>query len=147
MDSQRLKERILEDGKLSLKEANKWFRHGQGKSLTVDASKIDLDFINPDNWNVGETKVKQTLFTSKDGRVYGNLTLTYEGNSHFSINPDIYDFETHHGLGLKTWFRNQATKVGSWVAGSGKAYKINFSGFNKVNHSPFVPQYPTGYKF
>ena len=129
----RLKEKILEDGKLSLKEANQWYRKGGGETLEVDASKVDLNFLNSDDFTIGKTKPVQTLGRSRDGLVYGNITITYEGNNQFSIKPDFYNFEMHSGGGFKTWFRNVATRVGSWNAGKGTSYKIIFNGLNTPN--------------
>ena len=147
VNPERLKARILKDGRLTLKEANQWYRHGKGNPLTVDASKVDLDFVNPDGWTVNQTKGVQTLYQSRDGRVYGNLTLTYKGGDQFKIHSDNYGFEMHTGSGASTWFRNQFTKIGGYVAGEGLGYDIHFNGYNTVNYAPYTPNYPTGYKW
>src|SRR5690606_21072879 len=122
VDPEILRERILKDGRLTLSEANQWYRHGKGTALTVDASKVDLNFINPEDWAVGQSGPVQTLFSSRDGRVYGNLTLTYKGRNQFSISPDLYNFEMHNSSGVKTWIRNMATKIGEAHAGKGVPY-------------------------
>lgn len=127
VDADKLKQRILKDGKLTLREANKWFRRGNGLSLTVDASQIDLDFINPDSFEVGVKKGVQTLLNSKDGLVYGKLAILKHQNNKFSILPDLYDFIMESG-GFS--FRNFATRIGSWVAGNGTPFTINFAGYN-----------------
>lgn len=147
VNPEKLKARILKDGRLTVREANKWYKHGNGQSLIVNADGVDLDFINPDNWSTGQSKSVQTILKSTSGRVYGNLTLKYVGNNKFLISPDIYDFNMHSGSGFKTWFRNQATKIGRFFAGQGQQFKINFSGLNTVNYNPFVPQFPMGPKF
>lgn len=79
----------------------------------------------------------QTLYDSSDGRVYGNIGLTYEGNNQFSISSDGYDFGPHDYKGsfsdkAKTFTRNRLTEVGKLAAGSGKAFPIHFSGLNTV---------------
>ena len=146
-DPARLKKRIEKDGKLSLREANKWYRYGNGESLSMDASKVDLDFIDTSKWTIGQEKSEQLLFSSRDGRVYGNLTLVYKGNDQFRILNDTYNFEMHKGSSFKTWVRNQATKLGGLIAGQGVEYKIKFYGVNTVTPRIYVPEFPTGPKY
>jgi hypothetical protein len=138
VNPERLKARILADGKLTLKEANQWYRYGKGVALTVDASKIDLDFINPDDYTEGAQGYSnvQTLFSSRDGRVYGNIGIRRVSGNQFQIHPDNYGFETHNGSGAQTWIRNQATKIGASYAGEGAPYDIYFRGYNTIS-----PQY------
>ncbi len=133
------------DGKLSLKEANNWYRKGGGKGITVAADSVDLDFINPDNWKIGEEHAIQTLLQSSSGLVYGQLTLKYEGNNQFSIAPDTYNFEMHTGTSFGTRFRNFATRIGHMVAGAGTPFKINFSGNNTVRYRVPSTQRPQGW--
>lgn len=129
---ERIKRLILKDGRLTLREANLWWKLGEGGDLTVDASQVDLDFVNPEDWFVGQKAGVQTLLSSRDGRVYGQLTLEYKGNQMFEIFPDEYGFEMHYGRG--TWARNQATQIGRFFAGKGNPYWIFFGGLNYVNH-------------
>lgn len=136
VNPEKMQERILKDGRLTLREANLWYRHGKGTSLTVNASKIDLDFINPDTWTIGNPRSVQTLSSSRDGKIYGHLTLEYEGNQLFKIHPDEYDFRMWSGNSPKTRARNSYTKVGKSFAGSGTSYWIHFNGLNKVNYIP-----------
>ncbi len=136
----RLKARILKDGRLTLREANKWYRHGNGEALTVDASKVDLDFINPDNYPLDTPKGVQTLGRSRDGLVYGGITIENIGNGQLNILPDTYNFEMHNGSGFRTTFRNLATKIGGWVAGNGIPYSIEFSGVNTPNYRRNIPR-------
>jgi len=131
VNPEKLKSRILKDGRLTLREANLWYQHGNG-DLIVDASKIDLGFINPTEWSTGQIKPVQTLFSSRDGRVYGQLTLEYKGGYKFKIFPDEYGFEMHSGSGAKIWSRNQFTKIGKYFAGNGNPYWIHFNGLNTV---------------
>jgi len=143
VDPARLKARILKDGRLTLREANKWYRHGNGEALTVDASKVDLDFVDLSDSNkypVGKDKPLQTLWKSRDGLVYGGITIENLGNNQLHIKPDFYNFEMHNGSSFRTTFRNFATKIGGWVAGNGTPYSIEFSGVNTPNYRRNIPR-------
>ena len=130
----RLKRKILADGRLTLREANKWYRHGRGEALTVDASKIDLDFINPNDYiEGGKFKPVQTLYKSKDGLVYGNVKIKRIQGAEFKIDTDNYGFEMHKGSSFGTFARNMFTKIGGFIAGQGINYDIHFRGSNFVN--------------
>ncbi|MCG7281611.1 hypothetical protein MHJ94_09940, partial [Chryseobacterium taklimakanense] len=128
------------DGRISLDEANNWYRKGGGKSITLDASKIDLNSADTSKWQKGGKYGVQTLFNSKEGRVLGNITVEYLGNNQVKILPDTYNFEMHgNPLSVRnpiknygTWIRNTATILGLLKAGSGMQYKINFSGINTI---------------
>ena len=128
------------DGRISLDEANNWYRNGGGKSITLDASKIDLNSADTSKWQKGGKYGVQTLFNSKEGRVLGNITVEYLGNNQVKILPDTYNFEMHgNPLSVRnpiknygTWIRNTATILGLLKAGSGMQYKINFSGINTI---------------
>jgi hypothetical protein len=119
----------------TLEEANEHYRNGNGKSMTVDASTVDLNFLDTSKWEAGKTYGVQTLTTSKDGRVYGGITVKYLGNNKVSILPDTYNFE-QHGSFFSSTFRNTANVIGRWYAGDGTPYKINFSGVNTIHYSP-----------
>lgn len=71
----------------TLKEANEYYRNGNGKPITVDASTVDLNFLDASTMIEGKTYPVQTLTRSKDGRVYGGITVKYEGNNQVSILP------------------------------------------------------------
>ncbi len=139
----RLKERILKDGRLTLKEANQWYRHGGGKPLTVDASKIDLDWVvDPKLLIEGQQTTAHTFPLSKDGAVYGKLDIISLGGNDVSILPNEYDFRLDG-----SWFRNQYTKIGAYVAGKGTSYWIYFEGVNTINPPQYINQYPRGNKW
>ncbi len=135
-----LKKRILKDGMLTLREANKWYRYGNGESLTVDASKVDLDFVNPDDYSKIKFEGVQTLGRSRDGLVYGEVSVKNLGNGQLEIKADRYDFEMHEGSSFKTKFRNFATKIGALNAGKGTPYKIYFKGENTPNYRRNIPR-------
>lgn len=122
------------DGRLTLKEANQWWANGKG-DLTVDASKVDLNFIDPSKMVNGEKYLVQTLLTSKDGRVYGRLWVKYEGNNQVSIAPDTYDFN-QDGSFWDAPLRNTGNAIGKFLAGKGTKYQINFRGLNTIKYSP-----------
>lgn len=119
----------------TLAEANKHYREGNGAPMTVDASTVDLNFLDTSRWEVGKTYGVQTLTTSKDGRVYGGITVKYLGNNKVSILPDTYNFE-QHGSFFSSIFRNIANAIGRWYAGAGTPYKIFFTGVNTIHYSP-----------
>jgi RHS repeat-associated protein len=117
------------DGHITLDEANDWYRKGNGQALNADLSKVDLSFLTAADFDnkPGTSKYIQTLWGSKDGRIYGNIRLTYEGNNRVSSTFDVYDFEMHSWKGPKNWVRNFATMFGD--PGQGKGFRINF--YNK----------------
>lgn len=132
-----LKSRIESDGRLTLGEANKWYRNGRGIPLNIDASKVDVDFLNSENWSVGMIDQRQLLMNSKSGTVYGQLTFKYLGSNKFKVFNDHYDFKLHRGSldmslsqSFKLMFRNAATNVGHALAGKGTPYDINF--YNRI---------------
>jgi hypothetical protein len=120
------------DGRISLNEANNWYRDGKGQAITLDASKIDLDFVDTSKWVKGKTYGIQTLTKSSEGRVLGQITVKYLGNNQVSIFSDTYNFEQHGGYFDHT-FRNVANSIGRWVAGEGAVYQINFKGINTIS--------------
>ena len=121
------------NGELNLHEANNWYRNGNGKDIILDASKIDLNFVDTSGWRKGDIKGIQTLFRSRNGTVLGNITVKYHGNNVVSILPDVYDFESHP----KSPIRNLATKLGKWKAGEGIPYKIIFRGKNVIGSKTY----------
>jgi hypothetical protein len=132
------------DGKITLDEANNWCRKGNGQAISLDASKVDLDFVDTTGWKVGETHGIQTLFSSHQGRVFGNITVKYLGNNQVKILPDTYDFN-QHGSYFSSPIRNPANSLGRWVAGAGQKYDINFKGVNTIFNprtQPVIRIYP-----
>ena len=76
---------------MSLSEANNWYRNGDGKTVTLDTSKIDLNSVDTKGWIKGKTYGVQTLVNLSDGRVLGNITVKYLGNNQVSILSDTYN--------------------------------------------------------
>jgi len=135
-----------DDGKISLSEANEWYRNGDGKSITLEASKVDLNFIDTKDWVKGSVYTVQTLFRSEQGRVLGNIRVEYLGNNQVRILSDTYNFE-QHGSYLSSPIRNPANTVGRWVAGEGNQFKINFSGINTIKPTFRVYNFERGPKY
>ncbi len=122
------------DGYISLSEANYWYRNGNGEPLYADLSKIDLSFIRASDFQ-SDRKITyfQTLFSSNDGRVYGNIGLSLV-NGRAVGNYDRYDFDIKRytnkttQIPLSLIIRNAATQIGNWFAGNGTPYNIYFYG-------------------
>lgn len=130
-----LKDRPDYDGHVTLDEANKWFREGDGKPLFVDLSKMDLSAIGQSDFSkVGERKYFQTLFSSKDGRVYGNIGLTLQSGGKVKGTYDDYDFDIKSYTNqtkmtpAELIIRTAATAIGQMKAGDGQGFRIYFNG-------------------
>lgn len=133
------------DGVLSLGEANSWYRNGNGSSITVDASKVDLSHVDPKTFSkVGDRQSVNLLRTgpASVGLVYGSIGLVYLGNNRVQILSDEYDFRTgasdNHPWFESFWgfIRNVETVGGNIIAGPGTPYSINFSGYATINKVP-----------
>ena len=143
------------DGKITLAEANFWYRNGNGEALYADLSQIDLDFIKASDFSgVGDTKTFQTLFKSEDGFTYGNINLRYDGGTTVSVIKnyhDTYNFENHGnrsrnpnildriGENSSRAFRNFATVGGRMLADRfpmnlhNQEFNIYFYGKGKIS--------------
>lgn len=144
VDKATLKKQILKDGKLTLSEANKWWNRGGGDPLTVDASKVDLNFLRTrlGQFPVGVVRGVQTFGNSSDGLVYGSIDVIYNGKEQFYILQDRYEFEMHSGSSFRVQARNFFTRIGNWHAGSGVPYSIYFNGLNTPKLPITNPYYP-----
>lgn len=133
-----IKKLIISDGKLTLDEAGLWYKIGNGKMLTVDASKIDLNFLDVSTLKIGKKFSASTWKGNiNQGLVYGSITCEYIGNSLIKILPDIYNFEPHlntNGL-TSVKIRNLATKIADVMHGEGMPFEIRFRGLNRVTDS------------
>ena len=117
------------DGYLTLKEANEWYRKGNGAPLYVDFRKLDLSKIDINNITLGKTSYVNLQKHGKifdEGLVYGTIGITKTTDNGIKSTYDNYDFD------MKTWTgnskRNIATIIGKLNAGNGVKYKINFYG-------------------
>ena len=133
---QRLKEKIESDGKLTFSEARKWYRHGDGSTITVDVNSLNLDFLVLD-YDLTAMKIGYSFsFSTLNGGkeqflVYGSVTAKFCGDNSIKLYNDRYDFEPHHHSGEH--IRNIETWIGSKVHGRGTPFDIRFKG---VYHLP-----------
>ncbi|PWG77917.1 RHS repeat domain-containing protein, partial [Pararcticibacter amylolyticus] len=136
-----LKNRPDYDGKLTLSEANEWYRTGGGKPLFVDASKIDLTPVYEGDLSVGDSKYVNFASPAnanfETGLVYGTIKLTLVDGSRVRLGGDngvldIYDFDYQKG---RTG-RNVATWMGKTVAGEGAGYTIYNYGMSHLKKKP-----------
>ena len=101
-------------------------------------------FLRPSDFKgkVGTTKAVQTLWMSRDGPVYGNITLTYQGGNKVSSAFDIYDFEMHSWWSITNWVRNFITMYGD--PGPGRGFRINLNGQGTIGDDvPFIYASPS----
>ena len=132
------------DEKLSLKEANKWYRYPFNYDITVPIDKIDFDYITATDLipPTGD-KVAYISTRNKDGGlVYGQL-MFYSKNRmsndiEFEIISDEYDFRLDSWI--KRPFRNLDTIIGEIIAtnfysAQGYPYRINFKGTVRLNEN------------
>ena len=129
------------DGKLTLNEANDWYRNGNGKPLFVSLDKINIDGVLSLGENyVGETKSVNLLLNSSsinNGLVYGQITLKRYPNHQVRAYSDKYNFEMHSWINPINWGRNIETLIGRKVAGKGMPYEINIYGSKTLK--PILP--------
>ena len=120
------------DGKLTLSEANSWYRNGNGQPLFVALNKINLDgILSLGECYVGDIKSVNLLVSSNsinDGLVYGQITLKRYPNHQVRAYSDKYNFEMHSWRNPMNWGRNIETLIGRKVAGNGMPYEINIYG-------------------
>ena len=142
-----LKDRPDYDGKITLSEANEWFRNGEGSPLYVDSAKIDLSPVETSDFG-DKDSMYYNFFTDGQGdyttgRVYGTikLSLTDEngtvklGGNNGHLDTYDFDIKENKSNNFKTGLRNFGTRVGRAVAGEGTAYKIYTYGTGTVEKS------------
>ena len=129
------------DGKLTLEEANDWYRNGNGQPLFVSLEKIDLSgLVSLGESFVGQEKVVSLKWASSsinDALVYGKITLKRYPNHRVRAYADNYNFDVKPWRNPLNWTRNIATKIGGLVAGEGIEYEINIYGSQKL--LPILP--------
>lgn len=119
------------DRKVTLSEANDWWRNGDGQTLTVDAGKLTV-------WQTGSFGVNGTapgIVMGTEWFVHGSVTLE-NVNGNIGIRPETYDFLPHGNF----WdhpVRNFETYGGFYVgsrAGTsvGTDFQIRFTGSPNV---------------
>ncbi|WP_143392707.1 RHS repeat domain-containing protein, partial [Flavobacterium psychrophilum] len=124
------------DGKVTLSEANDWFKNGNGQPLFVNLGKIDMTGISSSRFDgIKDREVFNLLYNSNDlddVRVIGSFTLRLYPNNQVKAFQDTYNFEQHSWKNPLEWPRNILTVVGSALAGEGTTFPINFYGTQTI---------------
>ncbi|MFB3386619.1 RHS repeat-associated core domain-containing protein [Flavobacterium sp. LAR06] len=132
----------------SLEETNEFYSKNKSLKTTyiVDASTVDLNFVNTKGWVIDQVYMVQTLYKSEHGLVFGKLNLQYKGNNQVKIMDDFYDFNLEFSNPLKVAEflspRNIFTGIAQLYAGKGTSFTFKFSGLNTIknNSVKVVPQ-------
>ena len=125
------------DGVITDAEARDWWKHGNGQSLFIDQSQLDLTPITTQDFR-NNAKITHNYFfditSDKNiGRVYGTLTLSLKdvetgevkvGNPNNSY-IDTYDFNSGGSIA-----RNIATWIAQKILGKGTPFSIYGWGLN-----------------
>ncbi len=133
------------NGKLDIVAANKHYRNGKGKDLTVELDKIDLGNISLEDFK-GIKEGKIVWFnlllrgSEVDGLVYGQIGLKLEKDNSVTAVRNKYDFDLKPWLG--SILRNIETLIGGAVAGKGDPYWIYFKGSRKIPERSETHYYP-----
>jgi hypothetical protein len=106
------------DEKMSLSEANNWFRNGNGQPVNIDASKLTvIDFKDYD-----------IVFGLGDYMVHGSVSLAPNGG----IYDSTYDFDYKIKSDIFSAIRNAGNTLGLINAGKGKKFDTRFYNKPKV---------------
>ena len=129
------------DGYITLEEANKWYREGNGEPLYADLQKVDLSgLLSLGEKDVGKSYIVNLFIGSgslTDALVYGTITLKRYPDHGVRAYDDRYDFDIKKSIKPNVMMRNALTVIGEWIAGSGTPYSIQFYGTAKLN--PIFP--------
>mgnify|MGYP001031813701 FL=1 len=130
-----------QDGYITLEEANKWYREGNGEPLYADLQKVDLSgLLSLGEKDVGKSYIVNLFIGSgslTDALVYGTITLKRYPDHGVRAYDDRYDFDIKKSIKPNVMMRNALTVIGEWIAGSGTPYSIQFYGTAKLN--PIFP--------
>jgi RHS repeat-associated protein len=137
------------DGRLTLREANDWYRKGSGQPLYVNLSSIDFGTTyerNVDkygNVNLFLTQSPISELLGGGGLVFGSIRIDIAQNLTVTVPKGYYDeynFDPKPwGQNPDRWMRNVGTKIGEWNAGNGTKFKIYFYGSNHLA-TPMPPR-------
>ena len=138
-----LKNRPDWDGKVTIDEANDWYKNGKGEALYVNASKINLSPVTVDELkNAGGSLYKNFFLTLnfETGTLYGTIKLTLDDGTKGTVtlggdngHLDDYDFDQKPSDGtIGREARNIGTRLGRAYAGSGQMFKFYVYGKGKV---------------
>lgn len=131
----KIKKEIEKDGELSFPEAYLWYKIGRGENINVDASKIDLNYLDVKKLPLNEAysiNLLQDTFNPSQGLVYGSINIKYLGNNQIQILPDQYNFDIHPWSNWKEDIRNIETIYADFIHGIGTPFWIYFNGINTI---------------
>lgn len=137
---QQMKREIEKDGILTFKEARKWYREGDGSAITVDADKINLNFLDVNELIIDKGVSVQTWRGGiAQGLVHGGITIVYKGNNQVEIQSDTYEFRMHPWSSFIEVVRNIETLIARPIHGRGIPFPIIFRGLNTIHYKPPTP--------
>jgi RHS repeat-associated protein len=112
---------------LTLSEANRHWREGNGAPLIIDIGTLDLSNVS-ELAPSGQVNFYGNNFSSvNDAVVYGTVTLEAGQNNTVTGGFDYYNFDLKD-WSTKTFVRNIATIAGQIIAGPGTPFPIKFTG-------------------
>jgi hypothetical protein len=130
-----------------------WRENGNGRSIEVDASKLDMGYVDFSNLKENDryTFYLYSGFILRgngyyEGRIIGAVGATYKGKYEFELDDNLNDYKTGAENGNpwfgkgSTFMRNVDTKVGLWLDGGkngGTDFNIRFR--NRAKAKPFIP--------
>ena len=129
---------------MSPKELTNWRENGHGQSVELDASKLNVGYVDVSNLKEGDpyTFYLYSGFLLRgagfhEGRILGAVAAVYKGGYQFSLAPNQNDYNTCAENGQpwfgkgSTFWRNVGPKVGLWIDGGsngGTNFWIHFRG-------------------
>ncbi len=125
----------------TLDEANEFYRKNKNYNTIyeVDASSVDLNFVDTTDWKLESKHLVRTLLKSKHGKVFGTLEVIYKGNNQVQILDNRYDFNLEFSNPLKVSEflspRNFFTAIGDIYAGEGTSFMFRFKGLNTISNN------------
>ena len=121
------------DGHLTLEEANRHYREGNGAPARVDASQLTVT-LDQVPTRAGQT-VSSTVIGPGDFIVHGKVNVTLQRNGSYRVVDGRYDFDISSRRGA---VRNALTRIGRIVAGNGTPFMIEYYG-SPVVHTGQTP--------
>jgi len=131
------------DGRFSIDESYDWWKNGNGQTIQIPLSTLNLSGITPREFPSG---IKSTEFFNlqhkgnfEDGIIYGSVRFRLYENNRVKAFDDIYDFD------MRSWYtspiRNAETYLGRFIHGKGTPYHIEFIGFGRISSNPSISKY------
>jgi hypothetical protein len=119
---------------LSIQEAKELYRFGNGEKMSVDASKLTV-FVPYDE--------EHARVVGIDYAVHGQVTLDKNG----SIEPGMFNFETHRVKSATDFFRNVGNVLGRAyygrdLDGAGTPFLIEYEGKPQIEYGLPPPELP-----